>query len=191
MDAGGYDLTNLSAPDTDLEAATKKYVDDEIAGVSLETVYPVGSIYISTVSTNPNTLFGFGTWAAFGTGRVLIGINASDADFDTVEETGGTKTVQSAGTNAAPTFTGTASYTVVNHVHQVTAYVGTTDGTYGTFDSSSNSPGTAKTLTTGNPTANGSATYTTAGTISAPAFTGTNTSVVQPYIVVYMWERTA
>jgi len=34
--------------------------------------YPVGSIYMSTVSTNPNTLFGFGTWVAYGVGRVLI-----------------------------------------------------------------------------------------------------------------------
>ena len=35
--------------------------------------YPVGSIYMSTVATNPNTLFGFGTWVAYGVGRVLIG----------------------------------------------------------------------------------------------------------------------
>lgn len=28
----------------------------------LECVYPVGAVYISTVATNPKTLFGFGTW---------------------------------------------------------------------------------------------------------------------------------
>ena len=58
----------------------------------LAFAYPVGSIYISTVSTNPATLFGFGTWAAFGAGRVLVGLNGGDADFDTAEETGGAKT---------------------------------------------------------------------------------------------------
>tara|TARA_R110001592_G_scaffold86151_7_gene254274 strand:- start:4771 stop:5391 length:621 start_codon:yes stop_codon:yes gene_type:complete len=50
--------------------------------------YPVGSVYTAVVATNPNTLLGVGTWAAFGAGRVLVGLNASDTAFDTVEETG-------------------------------------------------------------------------------------------------------
>lgn len=58
----------------------------------LRKVYPVGSIYISTISTNPNTLFGFGTWAAFGAGKTLVGLDSGDGDFDTSEETGGAKT---------------------------------------------------------------------------------------------------
>lgn len=55
-------------------------------------VYPVGIVIETVVSTNPATLLGIGTWAAFGTGRVTIAINAADTDFDTVEETGGAKT---------------------------------------------------------------------------------------------------
>ena len=59
----------------------------------LETVYPVGSIYINAgVATNPGTLLGFGTWTAFGTGRVIVGVDSSDTDFDAVRETGGSKT---------------------------------------------------------------------------------------------------
>lgn len=55
------------------------------------SVYPVGAIYTSTVSTSPATLFG-GTWAAFGAGRVLVGFNGSDTDFNASEKTGGAKT---------------------------------------------------------------------------------------------------
>ncbi len=58
----------------------------------LSAVYPVGSIYISIVSTNPNTVFGFGTWVAFGTGRTIVGIDSGQTEFDVVEETGGAKT---------------------------------------------------------------------------------------------------
>lgn len=53
-------------------------------------IYPVGSIYMSANSTNPKNLFG-GTWVAWGSGRVPVGINTSDDDFKTVEKTGGEK----------------------------------------------------------------------------------------------------
>lgn len=54
---------------------------------------PVGSIYInSSVSTNPSTLLGYGTWQAFGAGKVLVGFDAGQTEFDTAEETGGSKT---------------------------------------------------------------------------------------------------
>jgi hypothetical protein len=59
----------------------------------LQSMFPIGSIYTNAnVSTNPATLLGFGTWTAFGAGRVLVGLNGSDTDFDVAEETGGTKT---------------------------------------------------------------------------------------------------
>lgn len=116
------------------------------------SAWPVGSVFIAVVSTNPGTLLGFGTWVAFGTGRVLVGIDTGDTDFDTVEETGGAKTVAAAGTNATIAATATSA-------------VQRTD--------------------TGLDTAAQSHTH------PAPAFTGSPTSVVQPYIVVYMWKRTA
>lgn len=53
-------------------------------------VYPVGSIYMSVNSTNPSNLFG-GTWVAWGSGKVPVGVNASDSDFNSVEKTGGEK----------------------------------------------------------------------------------------------------
>lgn len=51
-------------------------------------VYPVGSIYLSVNNSNPSNYFG-GTWVAWGSGRVPVGVNTSDSNFNTVEKTGG------------------------------------------------------------------------------------------------------
>lgn len=59
----------------------------------LGAVYPIGCIYTTVSSTNPNTTFGFGTWVAVGSGQVLVGVNSSDSDFNAAEVTGGAKTV--------------------------------------------------------------------------------------------------
>lgn len=56
----------------------------------LNQIYPVGSIYESANSANPATFMG-GTWERFGNGRVLVGIDESDADFNTANKTGGSK----------------------------------------------------------------------------------------------------
>jgi microcystin-dependent protein len=57
----------------------------------MNLIYPVGIVVTLGVSTNPNTLFGVGTWSAIA-GKVIVGINAGDAEFDTLDETGGAKT---------------------------------------------------------------------------------------------------
>lgn len=57
----------------------------------LEFAYPVGSIYMSVNSTNPSTLFG-GTWEAWGSGKVPVGVDSSDTSFNAAEKTGGEKT---------------------------------------------------------------------------------------------------
>ncbi len=56
------------------------------------SLYPVGIIVEFNVSTNPATLLGFGTWTAHGTGKVTVAIDATQTEFDTVDETGGEKT---------------------------------------------------------------------------------------------------
>lgn len=53
-------------------------------------IFPVGSLFFSTTPTNPSAWMG-GTWEAWGTGRVPVGVNTSDTDFNTVEKTGGNK----------------------------------------------------------------------------------------------------
>lgn len=53
-------------------------------------MYPVGSLYFSTNSTSPATIYG-GTWERYGKGRTLVSVNESDTDF-TAGKTGGKKT---------------------------------------------------------------------------------------------------
>ena len=66
-----------------------------IAAVSAfyNAVYPVGCIYESTVDTDPSTLFPGTTWSSFGQGKMLVGLDPNDDDFDSTNDSGGSKTV--------------------------------------------------------------------------------------------------
>ena len=92
---------------------------DKIA-ISLLDVYPVGAIYMSTSSTDPGSIFG-GTWEAWGSGRVPIGVNASDTDFATVEKTGGAKSV-----NLAHSHTVNSHNHTISHTHTVNSHTHST-----------------------------------------------------------------
>jgi hypothetical protein len=82
------DITGGSVTDVDITGGSVSATTNVVE--VLKKVYPVGCIYTSTVSTNPNTLFGFGTWSEYGQGRVLVGKSA-EAEFDTAGKTGGNK----------------------------------------------------------------------------------------------------
>lgn len=150
---------------------------------AIQAMYPVGTIYTNiSVSTNPATLLGFGTWVAI-TGRVIVGLDSGDASFDTVGETGGSKDA-----------------IAVAHTH-----TGTTDSTSltGTFTNSSNSgysvTGVFSTVNTfsgngGEPQTNRTvgfdATHSHSFTTGSTGSSGTNANL-QPYVVAYVWKRTA
>ncbi len=130
--------------------------------ITLADVYPVGSIYINAaVATNPGTLLGFGTWVAFGAGRVMVGIDASQTEFDTLEETGGAKT-----------HTLTVSE-IPAHSHNQPAGILPPPNS----NDVDVTGGNARTL------GNNVSTDNTGG--------GQAHNNLQPYIVVYMWKRTA
>jgi hypothetical protein len=132
---------------------------------TISNAYPVGSIYMNcSNATNPATLLGFGTWSAFGEGRVLIGIDSSDSDFDSAEETGGSKT---------HTLT---EAQLPSHRHTI----GSNDSTAG-FGGAAGNQEFVQDAGTG------------IGNPCNTSFTGSGQAhpIVQPYIVVYMWKRTA
>jgi microcystin-dependent protein len=58
-----------------------------------DAVYPVGCIYESTVSTDPSTLFPGTSWTAFGQGKMLVGLDPNDSDFQNNGASSGSKTV--------------------------------------------------------------------------------------------------
>lgn len=159
-----------AAPTASLGTATTQLATTAFV---LQHLYPVGSIYINAgVTTNPATLFGFGTWTAFGAGKVLVGLNGSDTLFDALEETGGSKDA------VVVSHTHTATVTDPGHTHALsqvnavstTGPLATASGT-GALTTASNTTG----ITVSNSTEGSS---------------GTNANL-QPYITVAMWKRTA
>lgn len=157
-------------------------------------IYPVGSIYMSVNSTNPSTYFG-GTWVAWGSGRVPVGINTSDTNFSTVEKTGGSSTVTLT-TSQMPshthTFTGSSATTSSNGAHTHTLSLNKTAWS-GSGSSRVVVDSTDYTALTNNKTSsNGAHTHTlTAKGSNASTGGGGSHTNLQPYIVCYMWKRTA
>jgi hypothetical protein len=137
-------------------------------------LYPVGSLYYnSSVTTNPATLLGFGTWTAFGAGRVPVGYNASNALFDALEETGGSADA------ITVSHTHTATVTDPGHLHTQTEYnqpgIGNAGGGGARVSAVSANTGSATTgITVSNSTTGSS---------------GTNANY-PPYITVAVWKRT-
>jgi hypothetical protein len=72
------------------QKAVKIYIDNAIATAKLAD-HPIGNLYFSITNTNPGTFLG-GTWDAWGSGRVPVGVDAGQTEFNTVEKTGGAKT---------------------------------------------------------------------------------------------------
>ena len=62
-----------------------------LRSVIIDSIYPVGSIYMSVLNVSPASKLG-GTWVAWGMGRTPVGVDGTQTEFDTVEKTGGAKT---------------------------------------------------------------------------------------------------
>ena len=178
---------------------------------AMALLHPVGSIYTAIIATNPGTLFGFGTWTAFGAGRMLISLDSTNVLFDTAEETGGSAdaslpshthtasiTSVTAGTPAGSvlsTFTGAA---MAAHSHTFSGAVGGGGGGggqslntfYGQNTTDTASAGTPTGTVTSTFTGSALATHTHTVTNSTEGVSGTNANY-PPFIAVYMWKRTA
>ena len=59
----------------------------------LSLIFPIGSTYVTQTNTNPSTILGFGTWERLK-GKVVVGLDEDDADFNQINKTGGSKYIQ-------------------------------------------------------------------------------------------------
>ena len=142
-----------------------KFLRDDMAWANPpggSNAFPIGSVFIAVVATNPATLLGYGTWSAFGAGRVLVGLDAGDTDFDTAEETGGAKT---------HTLTAAEMPAHVHRERRHATTTGTLSGPTTAPDTSSSNPQDWGTVDTGS------------------AGGGGAHNNVQPYFVCYFWKR--
>ena len=140
--------------------------------------HPVGSLFETTVSTNPGTLYG-GTWAAWGGGRTPVGVNTTDSDFNAVEKTGGKKAERH---EFKVGYKGYYGATVGDDENMVQAYRYSTSS-YGTYAFEGSLEAKANT-----------GLQASSNTISVAQASSTGdtseTSILQPYITCYIWKRT-
>jgi hypothetical protein len=156
-----FSATTATAGTNTTQVATTAYVTTAVAAVDLSAVYPVGAIF-TTVTAYANSaavvaVIGGTTWVSFAAGKMIMGVDTGDTDFDTVEETGGAKT-HTLTTNEMPA-----------HTHSYTK-TGNILGSGGDAIENGPSTGTSDSSSTGG---------------------GAAHSIMNPYITVYMWKRTA
>ena len=176
-------LGTPTAPTANSGTNTTQLATTAFVTSALRAAYPVGSIYLSTVSTNPSTLLGFGTWVAFGTGKMLISADGTYA----AGSTGGSATTTLAVENLPShthTFSGTTSATNLSHTH---TYGGGNVADAGGDVNQSHRSGSS--YTTSGASVDMNHTHTFSGTTSGTG-SGSAVTTISPYIAVYMWNRT-
>jgi hypothetical protein len=136
-------------------------------------LFPVGAIYSSTSSTNPGTSLGFGTWAQFGAGRMMMGAGGSFSPG----ATGGSADA----VVVSHSHTATSTVTDPGHFHTVPTGSNTNAGAYVHEAAVAYASENTSTVTTG---------ITVGTSVATQGVSGTNANL-PPYIVVYMWQRTA
>lgn len=158
----------------------KSFIDAFVSACLLK-IYPIGSIYMSVNDVNPSTFLG-GTWEPWGSGRVPVGVKASDADFATVEKVGGRK----------------SDY--FNHNHR-TIFAVDDEAYYYLRSKSIRTPSSGGDITsvasfelTNIEGGSGHDNWNNITTGRAPyqdEGPSTTVTTLQPYITCYMWKRTA
>ena len=149
---------------------------------TMKKIYPVGSIYMSTVSTNPATLFGFGRWEAMPAGRVLLAQGTASWGTYNAGSTGGEATHQlTVGEMPAHSHKATTN-TTGNHTHPIPLYTVSGGGPAG-------GPKYDPNNVINNGTSGSSGNHSHTVTINNSGNNQPHNNL-QPYITCYIWKRT-
>ena len=203
VDIGG----NIDMNSNQIDNLMAASADDHV--VRFDQIYPVGSVYINASnSANPSTYLGVGTWARIGAGKVMVGQDPSDSDFNQTSDEGGNKTATLNIANLAqhnhtvnPAST-SLSLSVSQsdagaHSHTYTAPGSTpVDAGGDATDNTDVSTGGTNTNEITSGVGNHNHGIGVSGTVDIGEFnsgqtgSGDSFSILQPYIVVYMWVRT-
>jgi hypothetical protein len=174
LSIGGNAATATSAT-----SVTSISSSQQLAIIAL--AYPVGSIYMNTSnSTNPGTLLGIGTWAVVASGQMLLG----NGGGYTAGATGGSATT-TIGLSNIPAHTHSISDLSHNHTSYSIDYTG--GGSYNVAGSAYSGS------LDGRPTSSAFTGITATNNTQSggTAFPNTAMTTISPYLVVYMWQRTA
>jgi len=181
---------------------------------AVDRAYPVGSIFMSTIATNPATQLGIGTWQAWGTGRVPVAVDPNQTEFDTTEKTGGEKThLLTTAEMPAHTHTDPVHAHDMYHDHGAATTSGAGDHEHDAYGNTTNGQdvGTYARGALSGRAKDGGALIDAAGahthTFDVPPYGGgtgnagggqtgvagggSAHNILQPYITCFMWKRTA
>lgn len=191
-------------------------LEDVIRTIILEKEiekHPIGSLEFNTSGTNPNTYLGFGTWELWGKGKVPVGVDPNDTDYNAAELTGGNKTVNLSHYHSTGNFALGVEH-IPNHGHHLEFWISggghnhnayflearqTNSWNYSKdFARSADAGGDYnKQITTSDGShshyVNGDTWGAGGGQAHNHGNTGSslgNTDIRQPYITCYMWKRT-
>lgn len=115
-------IKNISVSDNTLTIYKGDGSATNLDIISFDQIYPIGAIYMSTVSTNPATLFKIGNWEALPAGRVLLaqGTSTWGVNYSAGSTGGEDKHTLTVSESAPHNHTGNATTSGSTHTHALT-----------------------------------------------------------------------
>lgn len=180
-------IKNISVSDNTLTIYKGDGSATNLDIISFNQIYPVGAIYMSTVSTNPATLFKIGNWEALPAGRVLLaqGTSTWGVNYSAGSTGGEDKHILTVSESAPHNHTGSATTSGSTHTHTLTMQA--SHGKSGNGGVPRFSDGDVwSSYKTQNLSAAGEHSHAITINNSGGGQAHNN---MQPYLSVYMWKR--